>query len=155
MIRPPSPGDAAKLIAMGRAFFEEAGYEGSTDFFLFNDDDFADSLALMNAHSLLLVADKAGEAVGMAAFDVAPAFWNRSVLLARELLWYVEPAHRQGIGRQMLQALEVAARDRGARVLDVIAEEGKRNLALARVYRASGFSPSEHSFRKVLNGFGG
>jgi GNAT superfamily N-acetyltransferase len=55
------------------------------------------------------VADKAGEAVGMAAFDVAPAFWNRSVLLARELLWYVEPAHRQGIGRQMLQALEAAA----------------------------------------------
>ena len=48
----------------------------------------------------------------------------------------------------MLNALELRAKQRGAHFLDVVAESGKRSEALARIYRAAGFNPTEIVFRK-------
>jgi GNAT superfamily N-acetyltransferase len=149
VIRPAVPDDAPALLRMGEAFFREAGY---AEQFQFDPSSFGAALdALANA-GLLLVAEKEGAVIGMAAADVAPAFWNRSVQMGREAFWFVEPAHRKGVGKNLLNQLELAAKEYGATVFDVVAEdgEGKRGPALARLYRAAGFSPAETVFRKRL-----
>lgn len=149
MIRLAVPDDGPQIMKMGEGFFNEAGHGAR---FTFDRESFAHSVIQFAKNDLLLVVEKDGQVVGMAAADVAPAFWNYNVLLAREAWWYLLPAHRQGIGRRLLVALEDLLRARGATLFDVVAEdgEGSRSEALARLYRAGGFSPAERTFRKVL-----
>lgn len=149
MIRPAVPDDAEVLLDMGQAFHAEAGY---ADRFDFVPGDFAVALDAMSDAGLLLVAEKDGQVVGMAGADAAPLIFNRSVRIGREAFWYIQPAHRKGIGRELLSALECAAKSYGAAIFDVVAEdgEGKRGVALARLYRAASYSPAESVFRKVL-----
>ncbi|MBS0219138.1 MAG: GNAT family N-acetyltransferase [Proteobacteria bacterium] len=149
VIRPAVEDDAEALLRMGEAFFKEAGHAGQ---FEFDPLDFGATLDMLARHNLLLVVEKNGQVIGMAAADVAPAFWNRRVLMGREAFWYVEPAHRKGVGRELLHALECAAKSYGATVFDVVAEEGegKRGAALARLYRAAAYSPAETVLRKRL-----
>lgn len=149
MIRPAVDTDLPRLIEMGRAFNMEAGYSEDVPFC---ERSFGRVLAALMKAGLVLVVDKGFGAVGMAAADVAPSICNDKVLLSREAFWYVEPAHRpEGSGGALLNALEALARDFGAHIFDVVAEEGKRSKALARLYQARHFSPAEITFRKRLN----
>lgn len=147
MIRLAVPDDGPDLMRMGEAFFQESGY---ADQFPFDRVSFAHTCASLGQADLLLVVEQNGAVVGMAAADMAPSICNHSVLFARECFWYVDPPYRKGIGRKLIPALEALVKERGASALDVVAESGKRSDALARVYRAGGFSPSENTFRKWL-----
>ena len=147
MIRQPTPEDMPSLIEMGRAFNEEAGY---AELVPFDADSFALNVATLARAGLALVADRGGGPIGMAALDIAPSICNGTVLFAREVFWYVLPAHRKGIGRELFNVLEKVAESRGVKFFDVIAEDGKRNDALAHFYKGRGYSTAEHTFRKVL-----
>lgn len=148
MIRPATPNDMPRLLEMGRAFNLEAGYAEQIPFC---EESFSKTLAILGNANLLLVADKGEGAIGMAGADVAPSICNHKILLSREAFWYVEPAHRKGLGGALLTALEATVRAHGASIFDVVAEDGKRSEALARLYRARHFSPAEITFRKRLN----
>lgn len=148
MIRPAQPDDMVRLVEMGRAFNEEAGYAETVPF---DPLSFGHTLAALAVAGLLVVAERDGNVIGMAAADVAPSICNHSIRLGREAFWYVEPDHRKGVGKQLLNALECAARNHGATFFDVVAEDGKRSRALARIYEHAGFSPVERTFRKRLS----
>lgn len=148
MIRPATADDAPRLLEMGRAFFAESGHESEET--PFDPESFAQTLALLARHNLLLVMEKGGAAVGMAAADVAPAYWNHKILLGREAFWYLSPDHRKGDGRKLLAALEAASKDYGAHFFDVVAESGHRSKALGRVYESAGYVPAETAYRKRL-----
>lgn len=148
MIRAAHPDDIPKMIEMGRAFVDEAGYADTVGF---NAESFATTLQILGHAELLFVAEKGGTVVGMAAADVAPSICNHAVRVGREAFWYVEPAHRKGIGKELLSALQCAAKNHGATFFDVVAEDGKRSKALARIYERAGFSPAERTFRKRLS----
>jgi GNAT superfamily N-acetyltransferase len=147
MIRLATPDDGPSLMAMGAQFHDEAGYGAM---FPFDAVSFAHTVAALGPRGLVLVGEINGQIVGMAAADVAPVITNHNALMAREAFWYVLPLHRKGIGRALLNALVSVATDHGAIMFDTIAEEGRRSEALARLYRAAGFSPAERTFRKVL-----
>ncbi len=153
MIRAPIESDLGALVEMGRAFNEEAGYAEQVPF---DPESFMQVLAALAAANLLLVADLGQGPIGMAAADVAGSICNRNVRIGREAFWYVSPEHRPGkiVGRHLLSALECAARDCGASFFDVIAEDGKRSEALARLYRAASYNPVERTFRKRLTSEG-
>lgn len=147
MIRHAKPDDVPALLEMGRAFNEEAGYSASVPFCA---ESFAVTLGALGRAELLIVAEKEGIVVGMAAADVGPSICNHGVRVGRETFWYVRPDHRKGIGKKLLSALECAALKHGATFFDVVAEDGKRSEALARIYRAASYSPTERTFRKRL-----
>lgn len=147
MIREAIADDAGKLVEMGWAFFQEAGHAGE---FVFDPQSFLGSLEMLAGAGMLLVVEDGGEVVGMAAADVAPALWNRSILLGREQFWYIVPAHRKGTGVALLSALEQAAKRYGATTFDVVAEDGQRSEALGRLYRRASYNPAERTFRKRL-----
>ena len=144
-IRPAALDDSAALMRMAAAYFEEAGFDYPIDI-----ASVARSIALLAQDGTMLVVDRNGLAVGMAAAVVHSAFFNHQVRLARELFWYVEPAHRRGIGPRLLEALEVMLVERGVTLFDAIAEAGERSIGLSRLLRAGGFSPAEQTFRKRL-----
>lgn len=147
MIRAARPDDLPALMEMGQAFNAEAGYAESAPFCPVT---FEARLVTFGHAGLLFVATRGGEVVGMAACDVAPSICNQGVKIGREAFWYLKPGHRNGVGKQLLAALECAALEHGATFFDVVAEEGKRSTALARIYRAAGYSPTEIAFRKRL-----
>jgi GNAT superfamily N-acetyltransferase len=147
MIRAARPEDIPRLMEMGEAFNEEAGYAESVPFC---SPSFHANLCIFGNANLLFVAEEGGRAAGMGAVDIAPALSNQNVRIGQEAFWYVDPAHRKGIGRKLLSALECAAKDQGATFMQVVAEAGKRSPALARLYQAAGYSPISTTFRKRL-----
>lgn len=147
MMRRATARDFDRCIAFGRAFNIESGYEASVPF---DARSFGCTLEALASAGMLFVADHGDGPVGMAGADVGGSIVNHAYKIGREAFFYIEPAHRKGVGRQVLSALELAAKDYGAAIFDVVAESGKRDEALARLYRAGGYSPAERTFRKVL-----
>lgn len=151
MIRLATGSDMLRLLEMGRAFNEEAGYAEQVPFCV---ESFTRTLTVLgNAGLILVMEDETGDVIGMAAADVAASICNHKILVGREAFWYISPAHRFGPdrrGRQLLAALEKTVKDRGGHFFDVVAENGKREKALARLYRAASYSPAEITFRKAL-----
>lgn len=147
MIRAACPADMPQLLDMGAAFVVEAGYAETVPF---SPLDFHATLCILGNANLLLVVEENGEVVGMGAADVAPAVYNRDIRIGREAFWYLKPNHRKGHGKALLAALECAAKAQGATFMDVVAEDGERSDALARIYRAASYKPTERTFRKAL-----
>lgn len=106
------------------------------------------TLAALVERGVLLVAERNGRLVGMASAALSPHPFNRDVLIAQELFWYVLPAHRVGCGAALLDALEAAVRDEGAALFVMVCVEGQRERALTRAYRRRGFAPVERTFIK-------
>lgn len=155
MIRPAVPADIPAMVEMGKAFFVEAGHAAEHPFC---EESFTTTLRLLGEAGLLLVADSDDGVIGMAAADVAPAFWNHSVKMGREAFFYVQPAHRKGLGKLLIRALEDVSMAHGATVFDLVAERGSprpdakitRGAALGRLYEGNGFVLAETVYRKVL-----
>lgn len=149
MIRPAVPEDIKPIMAMGEAFFAEAGHAARGC--VFDPQSFAYTVGMLMDAGLILVMEHEDKVVGMAAMDAAKAYWNHNVLVGREAFWYVCPAHRKGRdSRSLLSALEDTAKAAGIHIFDVVAEDGERGPALARLYRAAGYNPAETTFRKGL-----
>lgn len=133
---------------MGRAFFEEAGWAKHAEY---DPTSFAYSCGLLMDHGVFLVADdeRAG-VIGMVAAGICPAYWNRKVLTSSELFWYCMPGYRQGVGAQLMSALEADLKARGVFLASMSAEEGMRGSALGRLYRQRGYFPMEKLYWRVL-----
>lgn len=144
MIRLALPEDGPFIMAMGEAFHTESGW---VEQFPFDRESFAHTVVRLGTAGLFVVAEKDSEVIGMAALDIGPAVTNYHVRFAREVFFYVQPAHRKGIGRELFNELKSIAKDNGVMFFDAVAEEGKRSQPLARMYRAGGLSPAETIFR--------
>lgn len=147
MIRQAEPKDMPAIIEMGEAFFAEAGWAARAEFCR---DSFTETATTMMRNGILLVVDRNGEAVGMAAAVSSPAYWNRKVFIGQELWLYCKPAHRKGVGAELLRQLESAAKARNVQFFGMVAEHGLRHEALAQVYKRAGYSLAEHTFCKAL-----
>lgn len=154
MIRPAVPEDIFRLAEMGQAFFAEAGFaekvgiEGQR--LTFDLESFGRTVGALIDGGVILVAEKDGEVIGMAAAGFAPAWWNYNVITGQELFFYCDPAHRKGTGQKLMVALEEAAQERGVVLFSMSAEEGLRSEALARLYRGRGYFPTEKLFWKQI-----
>lgn len=144
MIRLATPDDGPWIMAMGEAFHIESGW---VEQFAFDRESFAHTVTRLGRANLFVVAERDGRVIGMAALDIGPAITNYNVSFAREVFFYVQPAFRKGIGRELFSALKSIAKDNGVMFFDAVAEEGKRSQPLARIYRAGGLSPAETIFR--------
>lgn len=107
--------------------------------------------ALGNDRLLLLLAESAGEIVGICGALLYPLYFAPSHMVAQELWWYLTPSARGGsAGKQMLGRIEQWAADSGAKSLFMIALANDRVETMERVYGRAGFSPMERTYMKEV-----
>ncbi|WP_441235664.1 GNAT family N-acetyltransferase [Bradyrhizobium sp. 930_D9_N1_4] len=149
-IRAAEPGDLGELIEMGRAFFEHSGSEAFTTF---DEPSFTATLIAVTSGvsgGVLLVAEAAGQIVGMAACVVFPFYANVQTLIGQEIFWWVKPEHRKGVGGDLLDELEAEAKRKGAKVFIGANLSGEQNAAFARLYRRRGYVPGENTHLRIF-----
>lgn len=149
MIRPATLNDVATIVRLGEQFHAEAAWSDIVDYI---PDDCAATITGMieSPLGIVLVAEKDGQIIGIAGGILSPVYFNLSHMSGQEMFWWVDPAQRRGIGRLLLDALEGAARDAGAKSWSMIALDKVHPEIMGRLYRGRGYRPSEHSHIKVL-----
>jgi len=137
-IRPAAPGDLDDLVGLlGALFTLEAD---------FGPDPVRQRCGLAAmladpARRTVLVAEWAGQVVGMVTgqVEVSTAEGGPSVLL--EDLVVTEAARGAGLGRGLVEALEAWARERGATRVQLLVDE--ENLPALGFYRRLGWQPTQ------------
>ena len=150
-IRAAEPTDIPAIIDMGREFFDASG---SNSFTSFDEASFTGTvIALMSGVSggSLLVAEVAGQVVGMAACVVFPFYANHETAIGQEIFWWTSPDYRKGIGGDLLNELEAEATRKGAKVFIGANISGERDAVFARLYRRRGYVPSENTHIRILS----
>lgn len=147
MIRAAVPADCPRILELGERFFNEAGWR---DVATWDRVSVIDTLEALSRGGVLLVAEADGVVVGIAGAALYPAYFNAGLTMAQELFWYVEAAHRNGLGAALLRELEAGCRAKGAHTFTMITVAGLDDELLAKVYRRKGFRPAERSFIKRL-----
>lgn len=149
-IRSAEPKDLLEVVEMGREFFE---HSGNGSFTTFDEPSFTTSIvAIMSGVSggTLLVAETAGQCVGMAACVVFPFYANMGTRIGQEIFLFCKPDFRNGIGETLLDELEAEARRNGANVFIGANLAGSRDKAFSRFYRRRGYAPAENTHIRIF-----
>lgn len=109
-VRYATEADIPALIELGRAMHAESPRFAVHQY---SPAKTAATIQFLIAHGVVLVAEKAGEPVGMMGGMVAPQPFLDS-MQGVELAVYVAPAHRGRTGMRLIRAFEAWAFDRGA-----------------------------------------
>ncbi len=148
MIRDATEDDIPEILAMGRKFFDLAGWSEVAEW-----DDASVTATLNHLMGsddgiLLVIDDGAGRITGMAGALLYPFYLNIKHRTGQELFWWVEPEARGREALELFDALENRARGQGAMSFAMITVEGLRSAALGRYYRRRGYRAAETTYIK-------
>lgn len=153
MIRPAASTDKTHVIELLRDSRVGAGFDtptGPTGFTFQFDPDYAERLFLIHlrGRNLCIVYDVAGRAEGvlMAAATEHPF---GPVWLARETVWWIDPAHRGSAAVRMLDAYEAWAAAQGCQFVGM-AGMGD-DPAVAKLYQRRGYRVAETHYLKAFS----
>lgn len=148
-IRDATATDVPRIVEMGGAFFQEAGW---AEFVTWDDASITATLGnLITADSgILVVSECDGALTGMVGGMVFPAYFNVHCKIGQELFLWVCPDARDGAGSALLDACEARARAAGAVAWAQICLESHRPAATQRSYRSRGYRAVERMSIKRL-----
>lgn len=144
MIRPATLSDIDQVLILGRRFFEATEY---ADFIEFSEDATRATVEhlINDDNGILLVLDD-GEIKGIIGALIYP-FYMSGELTGQELFWWCEEA---GSGLDMLNALENAAQEAGAKTFTMLSLDKLTPERLDKIYLAKGYTRSEHTYIRRL-----
>lgn len=147
MIRSATHDDIDAICSMARKFYATTEYATITPM---DDASVSDLAAGLLEHGVVLLAFNDGEPVGMIALVISPFMFNRNVLTAHEVAWWVDPSvQRLGVGSTLLDMAESACRDAGAVSMQMVTLSTSPPAA-AKTYLRAGFEHTETCFTKGL-----
>ena len=142
MIRPANDSDLAWILAEGKRFFDASGYGAVCTY---RPEDVAKTLLRCQ---IVLVDDQHR---AMAAAGLFPAFMDSQTLMAQELFWWVSPEHRgTGVAIELLEAMENAAKQLGARAMLMLCIDRLDGNKVAGIYKRRGYRAAERLFMRKL-----
>lgn len=147
-IRPATPADVDAIVRMSAAFYSTTDYMAVSGMCPNTVADLASGLI---ASGVMLIAESDDrEVLGMVGLAVVPGLFNRNVLGAHEVVWYVVPdARAAGVGRALLAAVPDACRARGAKACWMMAL-ATSSPHVGEAYAAAGWQHSETNYMMVL-----
>jgi len=108
--------------------------------------------ALENENMIVLVAEDAGELIGITAAIAYPMYFNPAKLVAQELWWYIKPDARGGTASKLLfQEIEKWGMSKQAAAMFMVALDNDRVDTMVKMYGRLGYTPTERAFVKGLN----
>jgi GNAT superfamily N-acetyltransferase len=108
--------------------------------------------ALENEDMVVLVAEDAGELIGITAAIAYPMYFNPAKLVAQELWWYIKPDARGGTASKLLfQEIEKWGMSKQAAAMFMVALDNDRVETMVKLYGRLGYTPTERAFVKGLN----
>ena len=147
MIRTAIEADIPAIVEMSRRFYATTAYAAYADM---DDGTASDLAAWLIRDGVMLVADSGDELVGMVGVAVIPFMFNRNLLMAHEVIWWVNPeAQGAGVGRQLLEAVAPACKAKGAIAVQMMHLANSPPQA-GELYRRLGYDLSEVSYTKEL-----
>lgn len=147
IIRDATEADFPAMIAVGREYYADSP---NAAYAPLCEDSCADTLRLVLAQGILLVAEIEGAVVGFLAVIRAPSLINRAVIGASEVFFFVgQEARGHGAGAALLSAMVAACREQGFVFLQMHATSGSPGQ-LRSMYLDDGFVPTEYSFTRRL-----
>jgi GNAT superfamily N-acetyltransferase len=153
MIRPATPKDRSRVVELLADSHVGAGFDtpaGATGFTFPFDPAYAERLFLshLRGRNLAIVHDVDGTAQGVLLATASEHPFG-PVWLARETLWWIDPAHRGGTAApRMLDAYEKWAAAQGCRFVGM-AGMGD-DPTVAKLYQRRGYARAETHFLKPL-----
>lgn len=152
MIRPAVPTDRGRVVELLRDSRTAAGFDnpaGTTGFTFPFDPAYAERLFLLHLRrrTLAIVHDIAGTAQGV-LMAIAAEHPFGPVWLARETVWWIDPAHRGSAAPRMLDAYEKWAATQGCQFAGM-AGMGD-DPAVGALYQRRGYARAETHFLKPL-----
>lgn len=146
-VRQATQDDVPRIVEMSAKFYETTSYAGWAQF---NPDTVRDLASNLAEDHVMLVAEDAGELVGMVGLFAAPFMFNSDVMAAYEVVWWVEPgAQGRGAGKALLQAIEPACVARGCRAVQMVHLASSPPQAAA-IYERMGYGHTESSYTRTL-----
>ena len=146
-VRQATQDDVPRIVDMSAKFYETTSYARWAPF---NPDTVHDLAANLAENHVMLVAEDAGELVGMVGLFAAPFMFNGDVTAAYEVVWWVDPdAQGRGAGKALLQAIEPACSARGCRAVQMVHLSSSPPQAAA-IYERMGYGHTESSYTKLL-----
>lgn len=147
MIRRATQQDVDAIVKMGERFYATTSY---ADWAPFCAESSAELVRMVVDTGILLVAERPVQLIGMVGAIIAPFVFNRKILAAHEVFWWMEPEARGGTEAwRLLQALEREADGAGCSALQMMALHSSPPQAGA-LYERCGYSLTEKSYTKIL-----
>lgn len=151
--------DMPELLRLGRLFHQSNHMAAACEFI---EDNALQSLEwllseMAAGRALLAVSDHvpdvidahttAGKLGGMLAVLAVPSYFNRGFVMVQELFWYSENGH----GMELVTAAKRWQAEIGSRAM-LLAETGRSDPRLQRVYERMGFLPVERFYLALDKG---
>lgn len=147
VVRRANEQDLPAALRMAESFYATTDYPKVA---AFSAVDVASIGPLLLSNGVMLVAERAGQIVGMVGLVLAPFLFNKSVTTAHEVVWWVDPdARDSGAGVALLRAIEPACKDSGAVMIQMLHLANSPPQAAA-LYQRFGYVYAEASYMKVL-----
>lgn len=143
-VRDATEDDIPALLEMGRRFIDLAWSRVGVPY----DEQTCHELlvGLMAMPNGILLTDDGNTA--MLGAIVHPWHFNKHVLTGTELFWWANEGSRSGMA--LKRECERRAVEMGALTFNMACQDHIARAPLERLYRMSGYSPSEHIFIKAL-----
>jgi GNAT superfamily N-acetyltransferase len=146
-VRDATEVDVDAIVAMSSKFYATTNYRSYVNM---DEETVANLVRMLIDTSIMLVAEDAGEVIGMAGMVIGPFLFNATIKGAHEVVWWVSPDSRgSGAGKELLKAIEQRAKDKGCRIIQMLTLSTSPVQA-GQAYERIGYAHSETCYTKEI-----
>ena len=147
MIRKAEERDVLRIVEMSACFYPRTPYIHLAPFSV---EAVSIIVIALIESGVMLVAEVEGKVVGMVGLAIIPFIFDPVIKGAYEVIWWVEPEYQgSGIGRELLEAIDVESKERGASFVHMVCMPDSPPSAPA-LYFKLGYTHTEMSFTKRI-----
>lgn len=146
-IRPAEASDLSDILRMSHAFYPTTHYD---DFCPMDAETVLELASNLIKYHVLLVAEEEGRVIGMVGLVVAPFMFNKNLISANEVVWFVQPGARAAhVGASLLKAIDEPCKAKGAQRIQMVHMPNSPPQAAA-LYLREGYTHSETLYTKDI-----
>lgn len=145
VVRDACPDDIPAMLEMGERFIALAWARVGVPYDAQTCEELLTGLIAL-PEGILLTDDGNTAMIGAM---VHPWHFNKHVLTGTELFWWADEGSRSGMA--LKRECERRAREMGAVTFNMACQDHMARAPLERLYRRSGYMPSEHIYIKALH----